>query len=177
MTAQVDRRKLIAAAGVAAASALLGKGAAIAQAAGPAGHGAPWTYSAGDLAALIARKEVSCVETVEAHLRRIEAVNPKVNAIVKVFAEKARRDAAAADQKIAAGDELGPLHGVPFTIKENIDSRAPRRLTGSARSPTTSCPSTHPSSSGCAPPARSRSAARICPTSACVPKRTPLCMD
>jgi amidase len=80
-----------------------------------------WSRSAGTLAAGIARKDFSCVEVVEAHLRRIEAVNPAVNAVVKVFAEEARRDAIEADRKVAAGEALGLLHGVPFTIKDNID--------------------------------------------------------
>jgi amidase len=80
-----------------------------------------WTMSACELAAGIARKNFSCSEVVEAHLRRIEAVNPSVNAIVKTLSEEARRGAAEADGKVAAGEALGPLHGVPFTIKENID--------------------------------------------------------
>ena len=80
-----------------------------------------WRRSASDLAALIARKEVSSREVVEAHLARITAVNPKLNAIVKVLAEEARKGADEADRKVAAKEALGPLHGVPFTIKENID--------------------------------------------------------
>jgi amidase len=80
-----------------------------------------WQLSGSELAALIARKQASCAEVAESHLRRIEAVNPKVNAIVRVLADEARKHAAEADRKIAAGDLLGPLHGVPFTIKENID--------------------------------------------------------
>ena len=80
-----------------------------------------WRRSASDLAALIARKEVSSREVVEAHLARITAVNPKLNAIVKVLAEAARKGADEADRKVAAKEALGPLHGVPFTIKENID--------------------------------------------------------
>ena len=80
-----------------------------------------WTLSAGELAQGIARKDFSSAEVVEAHLRRIEAVNPRVNAIVKVLAEEARGAAADADRKVAAGEKLGALHGVPFTIKENID--------------------------------------------------------
>ena len=80
-----------------------------------------WQYPARELAARIARKDASCAEVVESHLRRIEAVNPQVNAIVRALGEDARRDAAAADRKISAGEPLGPLHGVPFTIKENID--------------------------------------------------------
>ena len=80
-----------------------------------------WRCSASDLAALIARKEASSREVVEAHLARIAAVNPKLNAVVKVLAEEARKGADEADRKVAANEALGPLHGVPFTIKENID--------------------------------------------------------
>jgi amidase len=80
-----------------------------------------WKYSACELASGIARKDYSCAEVVEAHLRRIDTVNPGLNAIVKTLAEDARRNAAEADLKIARGQGLGPLHGVPFTIKENID--------------------------------------------------------
>ncbi len=80
-----------------------------------------WRFSAIELAAGIARKDFSCAEVIEAHLLRIEAVNPRVNAIVKTFVEEAQRAAAEADRKVGAGQPLGPLHGVPFTIKENID--------------------------------------------------------
>lgn len=80
-----------------------------------------WQKPATELARLIADRKVSSVEVVEAHLHRIEAVNPKVNAIVRVLADEARAGAALADQAVARGDRLGPLHGVPFTIKENID--------------------------------------------------------
>ena len=75
-----------------------------------------WRRSASELAALIARNEVSSREVVEAHLARIATVNPKLNAIVKVLAEEARKGADEADRKVAAKDALGPLHGVPFTI-------------------------------------------------------------
>jgi len=80
-----------------------------------------WRLGALELAALVAKKEASCAEVVESHLRRIEAVNPEVNAIVRVLADEARKDAAEADRMVAAGRPLGPLHGVPFTVKENID--------------------------------------------------------
>lgn len=80
-----------------------------------------WQRSAQELARLIAGKQVSSVEVVQAHLARIEAVNPKLNAVVRVLAEDARKAAAEADRKVAAGETLGPLHGVPFTVKENID--------------------------------------------------------
>lgn len=75
--------------------------------------------SAGELADLIRRREVSSREVVEAHLERIDAVNGAVNAITVVLAESALERAAAAD----ASPPTGPLHGVPFTIKENIDCR------------------------------------------------------
>jgi amidase len=80
-----------------------------------------WKRSAQELAALIANKKASSVEIVDAHLARIEAVNPTVNAIVRVLSNEARAAAADADRKVASGEPLGPLHGVPCTVKENID--------------------------------------------------------
>src|SRR5882757_4729262 len=69
------------------------------------------------LAELIRTKEVSPVEVVQAHLDRIAAVNPKINAIV-TLADGALNAAKAAEAAVLAGDELGPLHGVPFTVKD-----------------------------------------------------------
>src|SRR5208282_511998 len=80
-----------------------------------------WRQSAGELARRIASKQVTSAEVVEAHLGRIAAVNPRVNAIVKVLATEARTAAIEADRKVASGARLGPLHGVPFTVKESID--------------------------------------------------------
>jgi amidase len=80
-----------------------------------------WERSAQELAALIASKQISSTEIIDAHLSRIEAVNPKVSAIVRVMADQARSAAAEADRKVASGEPLGPLHGVPCTVKENID--------------------------------------------------------
>ena len=73
------------------------------------------------LAELIRAKEVSPVEVVQAHLDRIAAVNPKINAIV-TLAAGALEAAKAAEAAVLAGDELGPLHGVPFTVKDSIDT-------------------------------------------------------
>ena len=73
------------------------------------------------LAELIRTKEVSPVEVVQTHLDRIAAVNPKINAIV-TLAEGALKAAKAAEAAVLAGDELGPLHGVPFTVKDSIDT-------------------------------------------------------
>src|SRR5579871_1059192 len=80
-----------------------------------------WRLSATELARKIAAKEASSLEVIEAHLERIEAVNPKLNAIVRLLADDARAAASEADRAVAAGGPLGPLHGVPVTVKENID--------------------------------------------------------
>lgn len=80
-----------------------------------------WRMSATELAEAIARGQASSVEVVEAHLRRIESVNSSINAVVIVLGEQALDAAKAADRAVAAGDDLQPFHGVPFTIKDNID--------------------------------------------------------
>ncbi|MBL4681698.1 MAG: hypothetical protein JKY88_13380 [Pseudomonadales bacterium] len=76
-----------------------------------------WKNSAGDLARLIRDKDATSRQVVESFLGRIDAVNDKVNAITVVLAESALEAADRAGQSAA----VGPLHGVPFTIKENID--------------------------------------------------------
>ncbi|HEV3362618.1 MAG TPA: amidase family protein, partial [Acidimicrobiia bacterium] len=73
------------------------------------------------IAAAVAAREVSAVEVIEAHLARIDAVNPRLNAVVMVLAESARQEAAALDERLAAGESPGPLCGVPVTVKANID--------------------------------------------------------
>jgi aspartyl-tRNA(Asn)/glutamyl-tRNA(Gln) amidotransferase subunit A len=73
------------------------------------------------LAELIRTREVSPVEVMQAHLDRIEAVNPKVNAIVTIV-EDALKSARRAEAAVQRGDQLGPLHGVPFTAKDSIDT-------------------------------------------------------
>ena len=83
--------------------------------------GEPWRASAGQLAAAIRSRELSAREAVEAQLQRIEAVNPRLNAITVVLAEEALAAATRADEASARDDDLGPLHGVPCTVKENID--------------------------------------------------------
>ena len=80
-----------------------------------------WRKGAVELAAMIRDREVSSREVVQAHLDRIEAVNPQLNAIVRLLPEEALAAADAADRAVADGAELGSLHGVPCTVKENID--------------------------------------------------------
>ena len=79
-----------------------------------------WRRTAGELAALIRSGEVSSREVVEAHLARIDEVNPVVNAVVNRLDDSALAAADAADT-VPLAERTGPLHGVPFTIKENID--------------------------------------------------------
>ncbi|WP_123028506.1 amidase [Mycolicibacterium stellerae] len=74
------------------------------------------------LAALIAAKRASSREVVQAHLDRIADVNPKINAVVTLLADDALRAADAADAAVANGAELGPLHGVPVTVKDSLDT-------------------------------------------------------
>src|SRR5215469_13314330 len=74
--------------------------------------------SAAMLAGMIARRETSSVAVVEAHIERIERVNADLNAVIwKRYAE-AREEARLADEAVERGGSLGPLHGVPITIKE-----------------------------------------------------------
>jgi len=80
-----------------------------------------WRLGAVSLADRIARREISAREAVESILARIEAVNETVNATPRVYPEAALAMAAAADRRLARGEPLGLLHGVPFTVKENID--------------------------------------------------------
>jgi aspartyl-tRNA(Asn)/glutamyl-tRNA(Gln) amidotransferase subunit A len=82
------------------------------------------------LAELIRTREISPVEVIQAHLDRIEAVNPKVNAIVTI-ADGALESAKRAEAAVLRGDELGPLHGVPFTAKDSIDTAQVQTQRGS----------------------------------------------
>jgi aspartyl-tRNA(Asn)/glutamyl-tRNA(Gln) amidotransferase subunit A len=74
------------------------------------------------LAALIRTKQLSSREVVQAHLDRTEAVNPKINAVVTSMGEAALEAADAADKAVASGAALGPLHGVPFSIKDALNT-------------------------------------------------------
>ncbi len=78
--------------------------------------------SAKTMAQAIWDKEVSAVELVDAHLARIDEVNPALNAVVMLAAERARAEAAEADAALARGESKGALHGVPFTLKDSIDT-------------------------------------------------------
>jgi amidase len=80
-----------------------------------------WQLSALELAQKIRDGEASSRQVLEAHLSRVDAVNPHLNAIVRRLDDEALAAADAADRAVAAGAELGVFHGVPCTVKENID--------------------------------------------------------
>ena len=84
-----------------------------------------------ELARRIAAKELSPVEVMQAHLDRISAVNGTLNAIVDLQADTAMERAHAAETAIVNGESWGPLHGVPFTIKDCIDNKGVRTTRGS----------------------------------------------
>jgi amidase len=80
-----------------------------------------WQRSALELASMIRGGDTTSREVVEAHLARIDAVNQALNAVVRRLDESALVAADAADAAVGRGDTLGPFHGVPITVKENID--------------------------------------------------------
>ncbi|MEO8557892.1 MAG: amidase family protein [Rhodospirillales bacterium] len=82
-----------------------------------------WAWGAVELAKAIRTRKVSSREAVSAALKRLDAVNPKINAVVESRRDEALAAADAADTAIARGDSVGALHGVPVTIKVNIDQK------------------------------------------------------
>ena len=79
------------------------------------------SFSAAQQANLIRTRMVSSLELVQAHLEHIGAVNPKINAAVEILGENALAEARAADEAMARGEARGPLHGVPFSVKDSIE--------------------------------------------------------
>jgi amidase len=77
--------------------------------------------TAKQLAAAIRKKKIGCLELLDLYVKRIEAYNPELNAIIATDIEGARKRAKAADKAVKSGRKLGPLHGVPMTIKESFD--------------------------------------------------------
>src|SRR6202790_4977192 len=82
--------------------------------------------SAVSMAEQIRQKKLSPIDLVEAHLARIEKLNPKLNAFVQVDAEGARREARVAQHALTRGERVGPLHGVPISIKSSLDVKGMR---------------------------------------------------
>ncbi|RLL69208.1 amidase [Streptomyces sp. Z26] len=77
-----------------------------------------WRQEAAVLAAAVRAGDVTAVEVVDSHLERVADVNPAVRAVTQLLADRARTQAADLDRRRAAGERLGPLAGVPFTVKE-----------------------------------------------------------
>lgn len=77
---------------------------------------------AGTLAKMIRDKKITSVEVVQAHLDRVAEINPQINGVVTLMGEQALATAAIADKAVNDGKVLGPLHGVPFSIKDAIDT-------------------------------------------------------
>lgn len=88
-------------------------------------------WTATELAAALRRRDVSAREVVTAHLEQIERVNPAVNAIVTLVPERALEQAAEADTRLAAGADVGPLHGLPVAHKDLHDTAGIRTTYGS----------------------------------------------
>lgn len=84
-----------------------------------------------ELASHLRQRKLSAEEVMEAHLRRIERVNPPVNAVVTLTPEKALEEARAADERLARGEEPGPLHGLPVAHKDLVPTAGMRTTFGS----------------------------------------------
>ena len=81
--------------------------------------------SIAELGGLVRARTVSVVEVTEAHLARIERLNPALNAFVTAMPDEARKAAHRADAELSAGRWRGPLHGVPIGLKDIFDWRTP----------------------------------------------------
>src|SRR5436190_7445353 len=88
------------------------------------------TKSATELARLIRTRTISPIEVVEAHLNRIERINPQLNAIVTLAPDALERERAA-ESALTTGGEIGPLHGVPLTVKDTIETKGVPTISGS----------------------------------------------
>ena len=89
-----------------------------------------WRWSAIRIATAIRRCDISAREALESCLGRMAAVNPKLNAVTVDLSTSAREAADRADAAVASGDELGALHGVPVTVKENVDQQGSATTNG-----------------------------------------------
>ena len=85
-----------------------------------------------ELVAALSQQEISSRELLESYLGRIERLNPAINAIVTLDAERALADADAADRAIARGESCGPLHGLPITVKDCLATAGLRTTAGAA---------------------------------------------
>ena len=89
-----------------------------------------WQWGAVETAKAIKSGKVSSEEVVKASIDRMKAVNPKLNAVVVDMSKEALKAAKAADKALAKGEAVGPLHGVPVTIKINLDVKGQANSNG-----------------------------------------------
>ena len=133
-TASVTRRRFnatVATGAVFTALSPLGAAGIPEQSSAPRGQQELCDLSAVELAARLARKQVSAREVMSAHLARIERINPTVNAIVTLVAEQAMANAARADETIVRDGPIGVLHGLPVAHKDLVDTAGIRTTQGS----------------------------------------------
>ena len=90
-----------------------------------------WYLSAQEVGALFRQREVSALEIVQAMLGRIESLDPQLNAYITVTAEEALETARQRDAELAAGQDRGPLHGIPVAVKDLYDTAGIRTTSGS----------------------------------------------
>ncbi|MGW3290682.1 amidase [Streptomyces sp. NPDC001002] len=88
--------------------------------------------SATDLLAAIHRRAISSRELLDLYLARIERLNPDLNAVVTLDTDRARTGADAADEVLARGEDVGPLHGLPMTVKDTLETAGMRTTAGAA---------------------------------------------
>jgi amidase len=123
MSDKMGRRDFLGTAALAGVVAAAGRAALIDSAeAAPLASEDVTVKSAGELANAIRTKQLSSRIVVEAHLEQIARVNPKLNAIVQLTADSARKEADEADAALGRGEIRGPLHGVPITIKDTLET-------------------------------------------------------
>jgi amidase len=91
-----------------------------------------WTWDAADLAAAIRKRDISAHDAVDSCVARMHEVNPALNAVTVDLSEHAMAEARRADEAIARGEPIGPLHGVPVTTKENVDQEGSATVNGVA---------------------------------------------
>jgi amidase len=123
MSDKIARRDFLGTVALAGAAAAAGQNFIIKPAKAADEPGNPIILSsASELAEAIRSKKLSSKAIVEAHLEQIAKVNPKLNAVVQLTAETARKQADEADAALARGEIKGPLHGVPMTIKDTLET-------------------------------------------------------
>jgi amidase len=122
MDDKIGRRDFLGTVALAGAAAAAGQSALIGSARAASDGGDITSKSASELAGAIRSKQLSSRAVVDAHLEQIAKVNPKLNAVVQLTADSARKDADEADAALARGEIKGPLHGVPVTIKDTLET-------------------------------------------------------